>query len=238
MSPVGAPARRDVAISVTRSAGASGEPHEALGAVRLALGAGEVGAVVGPSGCGKTTLLRIVAGLDKRFEGAVTAPADHLAVVFQEPRLLPWRSVQDNIRIVAPGLSATGLETLLASLGLAAHRRHFPAELSLGLARRVAIARALAVNPELLLLDEPFASLDAGTADALIGLLAAQFDARSTTALIVSHDIEAAARLADVVFVLSGRPGRLVGEIRIDPPRMSRRGEDVAEALRRIAAVA
>lgn len=235
MSPVGAPARLDVAVSAKRYAGASGEAHEALGGVRFALRAGEVGAIVGPSGCGKTTLLRIAAGLDTRFEGSVSAPADRLAVVFQEPRLLPWRSVTDNIGLVAPKLSLAGRAALLASLGLEAHGRHFPGELSLGLARRVAIARALAVDPELLLLDEPFASLDAGTVEALVGLLAAQFDARGVTALLVSHDMNAAARLADVVFVLSPRPGRLVAEIRIAAPRATRGADDVAEAMKRIA---
>ena len=236
MSPVGAPARLEVAISAKRYAGASGDAHDALGAVSLSLRPGEVGAIVGPSGSGKTTLLRIVAGLDKRFEGAVSAPPERLAVVFQEPRLLPWRSVEDNIGLVAPKLSPGARRALLDSLGLASHVRHFPGELSLGLARRVAIARALAVEPEWLLLDEPFASLDAATADALIGLLAVQFDARGMTALIVSHDIEAAARLADKVFVLSGRPGRLVGEIRIDAPRATRNHDDLAEAIGRIAA--
>src|SRR5262249_59750201 len=127
----------------------------------FSLCSGEVAALVGPSGCGKTTLLRIVAGLDRDFDGHVAFPADgRLAMVFQEPRLLPWRTVEQNVRLAAPRASDAGLEMLFQTLGLNAHRDHYPGELSLGLARRVALARAFAVEPDLLLLDEPFRSLD------------------------------------------------------------------------------
>ena len=132
-----------------------------LSELTLSLGSGEVGALVGPSGCGKTTLLRIIAGLDRDFEGTVQLP-EHgkLGMVFQEPRLLPWRTVEQNVRLAAPGANGE-LDALFATLGLAEHRGHYPGELSLGLARRVALARAFAVEPDLLLLDEPFVSLDA-----------------------------------------------------------------------------
>src|SRR6202008_2779972 len=132
------------------------------------LKAGTVGALVCPSGCGKTTLLRIITGLDRDYSGVVSLP-DHgkLGMVFQEPRLLPWRTVEQNVRLGAPEASDAELDALFAALGLAKHRHHFPGELSLGQARRVALARAFAVGPDLLVLDEPFVSLDAELADRL-----------------------------------------------------------------------
>ena len=142
--------------------GASGGELHVLGELALTLEAGEVAALVGPSGCGKTTLLRIVAGLERDYEGTVSLPAHGtLGMVFQEPRLLPWRTVEQNVRLAAPKAADATLDALFATLGLTAHRAHYPGELSLGLARRVALARAFAVEPDLLLLDEPFVSLDA-----------------------------------------------------------------------------
>jgi len=118
-----------------------------LGELTFSLRGGEVAALVGPSGCGKTTLLRIVAGLDRDFDGNVAFPAHGtLAMVFQEPRLLPWRTVEQNVRLAAPRMTDAGLEILFQTLGLKAHRDHYPGELSLGLARRVALARAFAVE--------------------------------------------------------------------------------------------
>src|SRR5208282_4024204 len=147
---------------------ASGLTRVALRDVAFRLEEGEVGAIVGPSGCGKTTLLRIIAGLVARFDGTVSRPeSGRLAVVFQEPRLLPWRSVEDNIRLAAPQVNDQELDAVLKPLGLVGHRAHFPGELSLGLARRAALARAFAAKPALLLLDEPFVSLDAPLALAL-----------------------------------------------------------------------
>lgn len=217
--------------------GASGQRHEALGEIAFALRKGEVGAVLGPSGCGKTTLLRIVAGLEARFEGTVLRrDGDRLAVVFQEPRLLPWRMVEDNIRIAAPDIGEGELAELLATLGLGEHRRHFPAELSLGLARRVALARAMAVRPDLLLLDEPFASLDAATATSLIEQIIDIVDQRAMTTLLVTHDLDAAIRLADAVFVLSERPGRLLTRIAISSPRRNLAPDAAADIARKVRA--
>ena len=157
MSPAGAPGRLEVGIKQKFFRAASGNNLHVLGELSFSLANGEVAALVGPSGCGKTTLLRIVAGLDRDFDGSVALPAHGmLGMVFQEPRLLPWRTVEQNVRLAAPYVTDASLDALFRTLGLAAHRDHYPGELSLGLARRVALARAFAVEPDLLLLDEPF----------------------------------------------------------------------------------
>src|ERR1700677_1240708 len=220
MSPVGGLARLEVVVKAKAYVGAAGVTREALRGVAFALDKGKVGAIVGPSGCGKTTLLRIIAGLDVSFEGSVARSGlGRLAVVFQEPRLLPWRNVDDNVRLVAPDIAEPELAALFASMGLSEHRRHFPNELSLGLARRVALARALAVHPDLLLLDEPFASLDAATAAALVEQITDIVEARGMTTLLATHDIDAAIRLADVVYIFSDGPARLLARIEIADPR-------------------
>jgi NitT/TauT family transport system ATP-binding protein len=233
----GGPARLEVSIKSKVYFGASGRRHEALGELAFALAKGEVGALLGPSGCGKTTVLRIVAGLDARFEGAILRrDNDRLGVVFQEPRLLPWRTVEDNIRLATPEVSEGELARLLATLGLGEHRRHFPKELSLGLARRVALARAMAIDPDLLLLDEPFASLDAATASSLVDQIIDLVEARAMTMLLVTHDVDAAIRLADAVFVLSERPARLCARIAITSPRRRLTLDAAAEISRRVRA--
>ena len=129
--------------------------------------------LMGPSGCGKTTLLRIIAGLDDRYTGSVgTHPDTRIGLMFQEPRLLPWRTVKQNIELVAaPDFTEQDLERLAQAVGIADMLPRYPQELSLGLARRVALARAFATKPDLLLLDEPFVSLDERTADRLRRLL-------------------------------------------------------------------
>lgn len=241
MSPAGGPGRLEVRIARKRLANAAGQEVEILSNLAFRLDAGEIGALIGPSGCGKSTALRIVAGLDLRFEGGVKRPEGPLAFVFQEPRLLPWRSVEDNIRLAAPKIGGGDLEALLKLLGLLDHRAHFPGELSLGLARRVALARAFAVRPSLLLLDEPFVSLDGPLALSLQRELAALVAGRAVTTVLVTHDVGEAIRLADRIFVLSSRPARVVGEVRVDRPRQrmnpaeARSIEDRIEALRAMA---
>ena len=126
--------------------------------------------LMGPSGCGKTTLLRIVAGLDDRYTGRSAFRGHPIGLMFQEPRLLPWRTVRQNIELVAPGFSSR-ISTSSRAVGIADMLPRYPQELSLGLARRVALARAFATKPDLLLLDEPFVSLDERTADRLRRLL-------------------------------------------------------------------
>lgn len=220
MSRVGGPARLEVRVASKNYRGAAGGTRAALRDIAFTLDAGKVGAIVGPSGAGKTTLLRIVAGLETDFVGEVVRPASgRLAMVFQEPRLLPWRDVEDNIRLAAPDVTEGELNALFSTLGLDEHRQHYPLELSLGLARRVALARALAVRPDLLLLDEPLASLDAATASRLIEEIATLVESRAVTTLMVTHDIDAAISLADVIFVFSDPPARCLAALEVATPR-------------------
>lgn len=211
---------------------AAGEQHEALGELAFNLGAGEVGVFVGPSGCGKSTMLRLVAGLDHDYEGRIARPAGaRIGMVFQEPRLLPWRSVDDNVRLAAPHADEAKLSALFSVLELTAHRSHFPGELSLGLARRVALARAFAIEPDFLMLDEPLASLDAALAARLRDQITALVDSRTVTTLLVTHDMDDAARLGDRLFVLSPRPARMLGVVSISTPRRARSEADI-EAIK------
>ncbi|MGO9238815.1 MAG: ABC transporter ATP-binding protein [Methylocella sp.] len=209
----------DVSIARKALRTASGQTRSILHDVDFSLRQGEVCALLGPSGCGKTTLLRIVAGLDADFEGRLVLPSEHkIGMVFQEPRLLPWRSVAQNLRLVGTS-SDNDLAEIVAALRLSRHLDHFPGELSLGLARRVAIARAFAVKPDLLLLDEPFVSLDAALAARLREELLALVLKRKATTLIVTHDVEEAIAIADRILVLSAAPGRLIADRTIESPR-------------------
>ncbi len=219
-SPAGGAASLDVAIAFKDHHRAGGSSLRALEDLRLVLPAGAAGAVVGPSGCGKTTLLRLIAGLDRDFTGQIALPAHgRLGMVFQEPRLLPWRSVADNIAIAAPEAAPQEIAALLGELGLGEHATHFPGELSLGLARRVALARALAVKPDLLLLDEPLVSLDAALARELRDRITALIDEKRITTLIVTHDLSEAIALADKIFLLSPRPAHVVATLDVPAPR-------------------
>jgi ABC-type nitrate/sulfonate/bicarbonate transport system ATPase subunit len=220
MSPVGA--QRQLKINVARKAfrTASGELREVLHDLSLSLDGGKIHALVGPSGYGKTTLLRIIIGLDHDYEGTVElAPETRIGMVFQEPRLLPWRSVLDNLRLAAPQASEADLLRIATDLGIAGHLRDFPGELSLGLARRVALARAFAIHPNLLVLDEPFVSLDQALAMRLGDELAQLVERTRVTTLLVTHDIDDAIRLADHIMLLGGRPAKIVADFDIAFPR-------------------
>jgi ABC-type nitrate/sulfonate/bicarbonate transport system ATPase subunit len=221
--------RLDVDIKKKAFESASGKRHEVLSDVSFSLAAGEVAVLVGPSGCGKSTLLRILAGLDHDFEGTVERPHQaRLGMVFQEPRLLPWRSVDDNVRIAAPLADEEALAKLFNVLELAAHRSHFPGELSLGLARRVALARAFAVDPDFLILDEPFASLDKALAARLREQIATLVANRSAMTLLVTHELDDAVRLGDQLFFLSPRPARILRVVPIATPRAARSEAEIA----------
>jgi len=239
MSRAGGSGRLELHIRHKSYRAASGGRLHVLGEMAFSLAHGEVAAVVGPSGCGKTTLLRIIVGLDHDFEGSVRLPAHgRLGVVFQEPRLLPWRTVEENVRLAAPQAGEAMLASLFATLGLREHRRHYPGELSLGLARRVALARAFAFEPDLLALDEPFVSLDAALVERLRGELIELVSHRPTTTLLVTHDIEEAIGLADRIILLSPSPARVIAEVPIEHPRSLRSAAELAAIREQIRAAA
>jgi ABC-type nitrate/sulfonate/bicarbonate transport system ATPase subunit len=188
-----------------RSKSFAGKP--VLGAIRLTVAPGERLAILGPSGIGKTTFLRIVAGLDSQFEGTVTG-TDRTSVVFQEPTLLPWRTALENITLTT-GVAEARARSLLADVGLEGKADLYPRQLSLGQQRRLALARAFAPEPQTLLLDEPFASLDAETADRMLDLTATLLDRVGVSMIFVTHDPAEAIRLKARVLTLKGTPATL-----------------------------
>src|SRR3569833_813952 len=205
----------------------------ALDAITLGVEPGEIVAVIGGSGCGKSTLLRAISGLDTPTQGivrlddaTVTKPHEKIGIIFQEPRLLPWLTVADNVGFgIEDRPKAERAERVAFALdrvGLADKDNVWPRELSGGQAQRVAIARALVPRPEVLLLDEPFSALDAFTrADLQEHMLDLWADSRPTL-ILVTHDVEEAAVLADRIFVMQPRPGRLFEEIVPALPRPTR----------------
>jgi NitT/TauT family transport system ATP-binding protein len=211
-----------------------GVSTDVLRGLDLTIARGAFVAIVGASGVGKSTLLRVLIGLAKASEGVVRIAPSHrarqpMALVFQDSRLLPWRSVLAN---VAFGLEGRGLSRsqrraraleALRIVGLADLATRWPHQLSGGQRQRVALARALAVEPEVLLMDEPFSALDAITREQLQDELVRIWQATGKTVLFVTHDIEEAAYLADRVVVLAGSPGRTVADILIEAPRPRRR---------------
>jgi NitT/TauT family transport system ATP-binding protein len=202
-------------------------------------------ALVGPSGCGKTTLLRIVAGLEPASYGdvlldgrAARGPGGDRGFVFQNDNLLPWRSVFANA-LIGPeiagraGTAASRTRDLLRLVGLEGFERYFPRQLSGGMRQRVNLARALAIDPDILLMDEPFSALDAQTREIMQTELMRIWEEGRKTVLFVTHQIDEAVFLADRVLVLARRPGRIQETVTIDLPRpralaIKRTGEFVA----------
>ncbi|SDX90928.1 NitT/TauT family transport system ATP-binding protein [Citreimonas salinaria] len=179
-----------------------------LGRVRFDIAPGERVALVGPSGIGKSTVLRIVTGIDTRFEGHVDRP-EAMAIVFQEPTLLPWRSTIDNLLLTHPGLARDDALAALDRVGLSGKDGFFPGQLSLGQQRRLSLARAFAGKPDLLIMDEPFVSLDPEMAEQMIALTETLIAETKPATLFVTHAHAEAERLADRVLVLGGHPATL-----------------------------
>ena len=186
--------------------------------------------LIGPSGCGKTTTLRILMGLDTDFDGTVDPAfgAARVGAAFQEPRLLPWRTVAQNVALALPGGAPRRVAAALASVGLEGLGERFPAQLSLGQARRAALARAFAVEPELLFLDEPFVSLDEASAQHLRQLLLDLWQRHPVTVLMVTHNVREAVLLADRIVLLTERPARVAAVVPVTLPRDGRSVEAVA----------
>ena len=230
--------RLEVDITGKTFESAAGGTHEVLAPIKFALQSGEVGVLIGPSGCGKSTMLRIILGLDRDFDGSIARPPEaRIGMVFQEPRLLPWRSVEQNVRLVAPSIGDAKLSELFRILELEQHRSHFPGELSLGLARRVALARAFAVEPDLLVLDEPLASLDDALAGRLLDEIATLVGSRPVMTLLVTHSLDDATRLGDRLFFLSPRPAHIVREVPISIPRAERSEAELGRIRAELAAL-
>ena len=203
-----------------------------LDAINLDVPSGSVSAVVGPNGSGKSTLLRLIAGLLPPYSGTILIDGEpvtdadrRVGLVFQEPRLLPWRRVIDNVafplQLAGVGAAARHerARALLELVGVAAFADAYPHQLSGGMRQRAAIARALALEPSILLLDEPFSALDALTRERFDAELLDLWARIGTTVVIVTHSIPEAVFLADEVIVLSARPGRVVARVPVDLPR-------------------
>jgi NitT/TauT family transport system ATP-binding protein len=225
MPSAGASGALDVRIDAKVYRSADGGRVEAVRGLAFAVSGGDFACLIGPSGCGKSTTLRILLGLDADYDGQVTLPAPdaRLGVMFQEPRLLAWRTVEENVRLtLPPALRDRPLDDLFGELELADARGRFPGELSLGMERRVALARALAVEPDLLILDEPLVSLDDQTAARLRRLISQAASRRRVTTLMVTHNVREALDLADRLILLAPRPTRVIGEVPIETPRGAR----------------
>ncbi|MFC6790292.1 ABC transporter ATP-binding protein [Methylobacterium komagatae] len=224
MSVAGADAKPVLRVAVAgktyRPKGAA--PVEAVRDLAFTIREGEIVCLIGPSGAGKTTTLRILLGLDTDFTGEV-AGAEQAGIVFQEPRLLPWRSVEHNVRLgLAKPDRGRDLDALFERLGLTPWRASFPRALSLGMQRRVALARALAGGPKVLVLDEPFVSLDDNAAAELRALVVDTVDAAGMSVLMVTHNVAEAIAIADRLLLVSRRPATLVADITLDRPRRLR----------------
>jgi NitT/TauT family transport system ATP-binding protein len=227
--------------SASLNYGSDDEGSLALKDASLSIRKGEFAAVVGSSGCGKSTLLKLISGLRRPTTGHVrvageelTSPSKTVGMAFQNPILLPWRTTLENVllplEIVQPHRQrirsrqayssyVESARALLAKVGLRNVDANFPWQLSGGMQQRVSLCRALIHNPELLLLDEPFGALDAFTREELWDVLQVLWAEKDFTVLLVTHDLTEATYLADTVFVMSNRPGRVVFRMSIDLPR-------------------
>jgi NitT/TauT family transport system ATP-binding protein len=213
------------------SRGRTSEIVTAVAEVSFSVADGEVVSLIGPSGCGKSTLLNLGSGLDQPTVGEVYVdgqrvekPNPHVAFMLQKDLLLPWRTIRENIELgleilgLHPGVRRERSERLLRVCRIADFADHYPYQLSGGMRQRAALARTLAVDPTVLLLDEPFSALDAQTKMVLQQDLARTIKETRKTALFITHDLVEAVTLSDRVLVMSARPGRIIEEIAIDIP--------------------
>jgi sulfonate transport system ATP-binding protein len=227
---------------VSKSFRRNRDTHPVLGDLSVSIEPGEFVAILGPSGCGKSTVLRLIAGLERPTAGSiaigsrpVSATDDRCAVVFQEPRLLPWRSVEANVSLGArrqSGQHRERVNQLLGEVGLQHVAGAWPHQLSGGMAQRVGLARGLAADPDVLLLDEPFAALDALTRLKMQDLLLHIRERHDQTVVLVTHDIDEAIYLADRILILGDSPAHLVASHLIDLPRPRDRSHPQLVALR------
>jgi sulfonate transport system ATP-binding protein len=203
---------------------------------------GEFITIIGPSGCGKSTLLKIIAGLDVNYQGTVTLgkqkierPSIRQGFIFQEHRLFPWLTVEENIAadlsLKDPSIRAK-VEELISIVRLQGFEKAYPRELSGGQSQRVAIARALLRSPEILLLDEPFGALDALTRNHLQDVLLDIWQRNKTTMILVTHDIDESIYLANRVFIMDSKPGRINRAVPVNLPYPRKRTSSAFQAIR------
>lgn len=215
-------------------AAAGAPPKRVLHGIDLTIAPRSFVALTGPSGCGKSTLMNIVAGLDTDFDGAVDlGPAgDRVGFVFQAPRLLPWRTVEENVALALPDGDPrlANVAELLDTMGLTEARSVYPERISLGMQRRAALARAFVLEPALMLMDEPFVSLDDPTAQGLRQLLLAMCDRRPTTVLFVTHDRLEAVQLGTRILRMSGANATIVEDSEVRLTRTDRTNREAVLA--------
>jgi ABC-type nitrate/sulfonate/bicarbonate transport system ATPase subunit len=216
-----------------------------LDSVNIKIEKGEFAAIVGPSGCGKSTALRMFAGLETADRGEVladgkriTSPAPERMMIFQEHALYPWLTVEKNVGLGLELANVPKKERLerinrvLEKVNLSGFNAYYPSQLSGGMRQRVAIARALVMDPDILLLDEPYGALDAMTRLTMQNELLRLWEGSGKTMLLITHDIDEALYLADKIYVMSARPGRVVETLQLDLPRPRNRNSDAFVSLR------
>lgn len=202
-----------------------------LDKIRFDIPAGERVALLGASGIGKSTLLSLIAGADPVFDGDIARPEGRIAMVFQAPRLLPWRTLAQNIALIPGTGGLDRARELLVSVGLADAADQHPEKVSLGMQRRAALARAIAVAPALILMDEPLVSLDPASATEMRRLLTETMDRTGAAALIATHDRREALALTDRVLMLDGPPARLTDDRRSPLDRAARVDAEAVDRL-------
>ena len=214
------------------------EAQPVLNGISIDIEPGSFVVLTGPSGCGKSTLLNIIAGLDRDFEGEVNlgAPETHLGYIFQSPRLLPWRTVRENIELALPAGDprVERIDDMLGHVGLEGFASQYPERLSLGMQRRAALARGFITEPDVLLMDEPFVSLDDPTAQGLRELLIGLWNRRPTTVIFVTHDRTEAVMLGTRILRMSSANATIVQDetVRLSPSERTDRDKVLAEQER------